>query len=124
MEKKLRIKNLEFRKATYLGEEPEHPSYHIDKWENNHHYKQQDKYVKEGNYYVDPNSEIPYYIHKNCFKHKETCYAIASFDYDTHEGMYYLNFVADRPLDLKDEERVTFWRLIEHGYNILNPDEV
>ena len=118
----MRIKNLEFRKATYIGEEPEHPSYHINKWEPNMYYGNEDKYIKDGEYYKNP--EIPHFrIHKGCFKNTETCYAIACFYWDNKEECYNFEFIGDRPLFITDEERIIFWRLIEHGFNTLNKNE-
>lgn len=124
MNKSLRIKNLQFRKATYLGEEPKHPSYHIDKWVPNRYYKKEDEYIKEGNYYTYAD---PLYrncrIHKDCFKNPEVCYGIAAFVYDDHEGFYELQFIGDRPLELDESERNTFWSLIEYGYKQLNCED-
>lgn len=120
---KLRIKNLEFRKSSYLGQEPENPSYSIDKWYKNEYYKQEKNYIKEGEFYRYPDPEICCKIHKNCFKNKECCYTIAHFVWDEHEEYYNFEFVTDRPLDLTDQERVVFWRLIEHGFNVLNRRE-
>jgi hypothetical protein len=120
---KLRIKNLEFKKSCYLGQEPENPSYSIDKWYKNEYYKQEKKYIKEGEFYKYPDPEICLTIHKNCFKNKECCYSIAHFVWDEHEECYTFEFVGDRPLDLTDTERVVFWRLIEHGFNVLNRGE-
>ncbi len=113
----MRIKNLEFKKATYLGEEPEYPSYHINLWEKNCYYGNEDKYIKDGNYYID--SEYSNFrIHKDCFKNPEYCFAIASFDYDS-EGFYELHFIGDRPIT-HDYKLDDFWDLIKYGYNYLN----
>lgn len=116
-----RIDNLQLRKATYLGKEPEHVSYHIEKWEPNRYYGNEDKFIIDGNYYRYPDNEYGFVrIHKSCFRHPETCYSIASFDWDDHEGIYELRFVGDRPLDLSKEEREVFWQLIELGEEVLN----
>lgn len=118
---KKRIGNLEFRKATYLGDEPEYPSWHIDYWYPNYYYGREDEFPE------DPeNKAFRLYpdnhncrVHKDCFKHKETCMAIASFDYDK-EGYYVIQFIGDRPLDLNKEERELFWQLLEYGDKQLN----
>lgn len=121
MDKRKRIDNLEFRKASYLCKEPEHPSYHISKWETNGYYGHEDKYIKDGDYYRDPRDEYNFVrIHKSCFKYPETSYAIASFNWDDHEDIYELHFVGDRPLCLSKEEREIFWQLFEFGEKELN----
>lgn len=120
MEVKIRIGNLELRKASYLCKEPEVPAYHIDKWVPNEHYKQERKYIKDGDYYRPKNCSLNYKIHKNCFKNPESCYSIASFDRDK-EGFYELHFIGDRPLFLLNkEEKEIFWKLMSIGDNILN----
>ena len=117
----IRIENLRIRKATYINEEPKHPSYHIEKWETNSYYGNEDKFIKEGEYYMHPDDAYKCIrIHKSCFKHPETCYAIASFNWDDHEEIYELHFISDRPLHLSKEEREIFWQLIEFGEKELN----
>ena len=116
-----RIGALQLRKAPYLGEEPEHPSYHINKWETNPYYGNEDKFVDEGDYYRYPDDAYRCIrIHKSCFKSPESCYSIASFDWDDHEEIYELRFVGDRPIHLSHEEREIFWQLIELGEEVLN----
>lgn len=119
-----RIGALQLRKASYLGEEPEHPSYHIDKWEPNTYYGNEDKFVDMGDYYTYPdNRYIDIRISKSCFKHPENSYAVASFDYDDHEEAYELRFVSDRPVYLTHDEKDIFWDLVEMGYKDLNKHE-
>lgn len=118
---KLRINNLELRKATYLGDGPVIPNYEIVKWEPNTRYKQQRKYIKDGDYYRPKNSNNCR-IHKSCFKHPEYCYSIALFVRDK-EGYYELSFVGDRPINLEEEDVTIFWKIISMGYNILNKIE-
>lgn len=113
----IRIKNLELRKASYLGEEPKHPSYHIDIWKKNDMYQKESEYIQDGDYYIDPEHPNCYH-HKNCFTNAEYCYSIASFDYDD-EGFYELHFVGDRPFEEKDIKE-TFWLIAELGNKILN----
>ena len=115
-----RIGNLMFRKATYLGKEPEFPSWHIDFFYPNSYYGKENKYTKEGDYYVkDTNTPSSIRIHKNCFKHKESCYTTARFSRDK-EGFYELSFIGDRPLNLNEEELKDFWKLVKYGYQELN----
>ena len=120
MEVKIRIGNLELRKASYLCEEPEVPAYHIDKWVPNVHYKQQRKYIKDGDYYRPKNSEYQYRIHKNCFKNPESCYSIAEFEYNEKEGCYEFKFIDNRPLELNVDEQAILFKLIRLGFSILN----
>lgn len=119
-----RIGNLEFRKATYLLPDdklPEHLSYHIDYWVPNCYYGREKEFIKDKDWYVYPdNSHCR--VHKDCFKNPESCFAIASFNYDK-EGYYELTFIADRPLNITKEEREIFWELIQYGYKQLNPTE-
>ena len=116
---KVKINNLELRKASYLTEEPEHPSYHIDLWYSNPYFGKESEFIEDGDYYTykDRNG---FKIHKNCFKNPESCYAIASFDWDG--SMYELCFIGDRPLS-KEYNRDDFWTLIELGYKLLNKNE-
>ena len=65
------------------------------------------------------NSSCKIRYHKNCFKHKESCYIIASFTRDK-KGYYELSFIGDRPLNLNEEEVKTFWKLVKYGYRELN----
>ena len=133
MEKKepKRIENLEFKRATYLlpeDEWPEHPSYHINYWYPNQYYGREDDFDKseDGHWYLYKNPEpwqCHFRIHESCFKNPESCFAVASFDYDKHEGYYELRFVGDRPLSLTKEEREIFWELIKYGDETLNKNE-
>lgn len=121
--KNKRIGNLEFRKATYLlpdNKLPEHISYHIDYWCPNAYYGKESDFIKEGDWYVYPDN--PYHrVHRDCFKHPQSCFAIASFDWDK-EGYYELHFIGDRPLEITKEEREAFWKLLEYGYKQLNKE--
>lgn len=126
MIKSKRINKLELRRATYLlpeSEYPEHPSYHIDLWYPNSYYGRDDEFPedpRDPSYRLYP--DMPSCrVHKECFKHPETCFAIASFDWDK-EGYYELHFVGNRPIEyLKTpEDRETFWELITYGDKQLN----
>lgn len=125
MIKNKRIGDLEFRPATYLlpkNEYPKNPAWHIDFWYPNAYYGKESEYIKEGDWYLYPNS--PHCrVHKDCFKHPQSCMAIASFNYNNHEGCYELEFVGDRPLSLSKEDREIFWELLEYGFKQLNNTE-
>lgn len=114
-----RVGNLMFRKATYLGKEPEFPFWNIDVFYPNAYYGKEGNYDKDGDFYVKPNAEIPVRIHKDCFKHKESCYVVASFERDS-EGYYELKFIGDRPLNLKKKDFEDFMKLVKFGYKELN----
>ena len=114
-----RIGNLMFRKATYLGKEPEFPSWHIDFFYPNSYYGKESEYTKEGDYYVSKNTEFPIRYHKNCFMHKESCYSIAYFERHK-EGFYELKFIGNRPLKLNEEDLKDFWELVKYGDKELN----
>lgn len=122
MEKK-KIQNLELREASYLGEKPEHPSWHIDRWQPNTYYGKEHLFIKDGDYYKYPDNDYCS-IHKSCFKHPETCYSIAAFTWDSHEECFNFEFIEDRPLDLSEEEKKIFWELIDYGFKMLNNAEI
>lgn len=118
--KNRRINNLMFRPATYLGEPPKNPSWHIDRFYPNPHYGKEDEYIyHEEGYCTDPKYGDFYRISEGCFKHPESCCSIASFEYDSHEPCWELKFICDRPLDLTEDERQDFWELIQYGYKVL-----
>ena len=60
----IRINNISFNKATYLGELPEHISYHINKWFPNEYYNKESEFTKvDSDFYCYPNNQN-YKIHK------------------------------------------------------------
>lgn len=120
-----RIGNLEFRPSSYLLPKdrwPEHSGWDIVYWYPNGYYGKEDSYIKENeDWYLYPDS--PHCrVHKSCFKNPESCFVIASFNYDK-EGYYELSFIGDRPLSINKEEREIFWELVEYGYKQLNKPE-
>jgi len=120
-----RIENLEFAPATYLlpkDKWPEHPSYHINYYYPNIYYNRESEFIKDGDWYKYPDNQFCR-IHKDCFKNEQSCMAIASFEYDNHEGYYNIRFVGDRPLDMTEEEREIFWQLLRYGDLVLNKRE-
>ena len=117
--KNLRIGNLEFRKASYLLEEPENPAYSIDMWIPNPHYGKELEYIKKGSQYY-PKENSHYSIHESCFKYPECCYSLGSFEYDKHERYYEFHVCGDRPIDMPKECRDDFWKLLEYGNKELN----
>ena len=114
-----RIGNLMFRQATYLGQQPEFSNWHIDFFYPNSYYGKENKYIKEGDYYIKDKSSSYYRIHKDCFKHKESCYSIATFIRDEEE-FYKFSFIGARPLSLNKEELKNFWEVVKYGYKELN----
>ena len=123
----MRIENLEFKEATYLlpkEEWPEHPSWEIVYWHPNEYYNRKDEFKTDDNYWYQYKNvqewNVHFRIHKDCFKHPEICYSIATFEYDENESFYELKFVGDRPLSLDSYERAIFWKLIEYGNKKLN----
>lgn len=117
--KPLRIGNLMFRKATYLGKKPEFSIWHIDLFYPNPQYGKENEYVKKGDFYVKPGDPYPIRYHKGCFMHKESCYSIASF-IRNEDGCYEFSFIEDRPLNLNKDELEDFWKLVKYGYHELN----
>lgn len=115
-----RVNNLEFRVATYLLKNPpEIKAYHINKYMPNCYYGHEADFIKiDDNWYRDPNFSW-HKIHKSCFKNSETCYAIASFEYNKHEGVYEFTWIGERPLYLTEQEE-DFKELIIYGFNKLN----
>ena len=103
---KKRINNLEFKPASYLlpkDKWPDHPAWDIVKWYPNEYYNKQDEFIpikEDPKFYQHPEFTFCK-IHKDCFKYPETCYSIATFEYD-------------------EDEIKTFWELIKFGNIYLN----
>lgn len=122
-----RIEDLEFRPASYLLPEnkwPENPAYDIVLWYPNLYYGRDDEFPEDpsdNSYRLDPKYQN-HRIHKSCFKYPESCFTIASFDYDSHENFYELHFCLDRPIEYLNtpEKREIFWELIKYGDAHLN----
>lgn len=114
-----RIGNLKFCKATYLGEEPKHPSWDIVYFYKNNYYGRDNEYPEDpsdSNFRLD--TKYPNFrIHKGCFKHKECCFTIASFTYVSNEPCWELHFCGNRPIENLNtpELRETFWKLVQYG---------
>lgn len=123
--KEKRIGNLMFRKATYLGNEPDIPDWDIDYYYPNIYYGKEKDFIKDDrspDFYLYPNSHNAR-IHKDCFKYKEACFTIACFVYDKHEGFYNIKFIGDRPMNLTEEEWMTFRELLKYGNEVLNTEQ-
>ena len=130
MIKRKRIGDLEFSPASYLLPKekwPKHPAWSIDMWIPNFYYGKDDEYPEDtldNSYRICP--KYPRHrIHKECFKHPETCFTLASFEYDEHEDFYELQFCGDRPIEYLNtpEKREVFWELLEYGNKQLNYTE-
>ena len=122
-----RIEDLEFRPASYLlpkDKWPENPSYSIVLWYPNNYYERDNEFPEDpldSSYRLDPKYQN-HRIHKSCFKYPESCFTIASFDYDEHERFYELHFCLDRPIEYLNilEKREAFWKLLQYGNEQLN----
>lgn len=119
---KKRINNLQFSICSYLGNMPENPSWEVRLYYPNSYYGRESDFIKDGDYYRPNDSDTYRFvrIHKDCFKKEESCYTLAIFNYDSHEDFWELHFVGDRPLDLNEQERQDFWKVVEIGYKYLN----
>ena len=122
-----RIKDLEFRPSTYLlpkDKYPKNPGYDIILWYPNNYYGRDEEFPEDpldNSFRLSP--EYPRHrIHKSCFKKPESCFTIASFDYDEHENFYELHFCLDRPIEYLNtvEKREIFWELLNYGNEQLN----
>lgn len=124
--KSKRIGNFEFRKASYLCDEPRYPDYHIDYYYPNPLYGKEhskdyipSKNKKDFYVYIGNPGGIPIYSHKDCFKHKEACFTIASFCRNA-DGSYNLSSIEDSLLSVKDEEIKDFWKIVKFGFSELD----
>lgn len=127
MIKNKRIEDLEFKPSSYLlpkDKWPENPGYDIVLWYPNSYYGRDNEfpeYPLDNSYRTDP-KYLNLRIHKLCFKYPESCFTIASFDYDEHEHYYELHFCLDRPMEYLNtvEKREAFWELLNYGNKQLN----
>lgn len=116
----MRKGNLEFRKCTYLGEEPEHIKYEICNWEPSPYYGKEQDYIKEGDYYLPNNNTYRYIrIHESCFKNHEFCYSIGFFTYNKNIDVYEFSFCGERPLNESVEWDI-LREIIKYGFDKLN----
>lgn len=115
----MRYGSLEFRKCTYLGQEPDVPGWEIVKYYPNPYFGKEHEYEDHGVFYK-PKDNPNHSIDKNIFKHKEMCYSIAMWRWNQRNSEYVFEFVGSRPLDLSDEERSWFWKVYKHGEEQLN----
>lgn len=122
-----RINDLEFRPASYLlpkDKWPENPSWDIVLWYPNNYYGRDNEFPEDpldNSYRVEP-EYWNHRIHKSCFKNPESCFVIARFDYDEHEGFYELHFCLNRPIEYLNtvEKREAFWELLNYGEQLNN----
>lgn len=119
----IRIGNLKFGEATYVGEKPEFPVYFIDVVEKNRDYED----FKKG-YFVEDEKEPGMYHYngpdekrkwiglydKSCFQNEECAWAVAECRYNEQDNVYEMNFFRWRELlDPKYvEHRKDFWRML------------
>ena len=117
----MRKGNFEFRKCSYLCEEPENPSWCVDYWYPNPYYGKEDEYPEDPinkNFRMHPKYHN-HRIDKGCFKYPESCFSLVNFDCDKN-GYYEVHFIYDRPFNLDPSELETFWKVLEYGHNYLN----
>lgn len=107
---KKRIGNIEIRE---LGKNESY-SHEIVYWFPNKYYGQENNYLKTGDFYEEINSSFGWQIHKSCFKNPETCYVIAFIRQDEEEPN--LETVGGRPFKLKEEDLISFERLMREFY--------
>ena len=125
--KNKRIGNLEFKPASYLLPKekwPENPAWEIVLWIPNTFYGRDNEFPESP---TDPTYRIDlkypnHRIHKSCFKFPESCFTLASFEYDEHEDFYELQFCGDRPIEYLNtlEKQKNFWELLKYGNEQLN----
>ena len=130
MIEKKRIGDLEFRPASYLlpkEKYPKNPSYDIVLWHPNLYYGRDEEFPEDplDNSFRNDPKYWNHRIHKSCFKNPETCFTLASFDYNEHEHFYELHFCLDRPIEYLNtlEKRENFWKLLQYGNEQLNINE-
>ena len=120
---KIRIGNMQFGVATYVGDAPEHPAYLIDVVEKN-----QDYFDFKNGLFVEDEKEPGMYRYngpdekrqwlglydKSCFEHEEVSWAVAAFHYNEKNNRYELDFFRwNEFLDEKyKEHREDFWRIL------------
>lgn len=115
----MRIKNLEFKKCTYIGKIPIICDYEIVIWLPNKYYNKQSEYIKEGDYYYKDKATYHHKFHKSVFENPEYCLTLLKFEYN--DNCYEINFVEDRPIQYEDKFNLkNLWNLIKYGNNKLN----
>lgn len=115
-----RFGTLSFGLCSYLGKYPEVPGWEICRYYPNYLYGKEDEYTYIGAGRYQSKGHPNHYVSEGCFKHKESCYTIASWQWDEHEGIYELKVCCNRLLDLDEEERKMFWEVYEYGEKIIN----
>lgn len=119
-QKKKRIGTLEFRLCSYLCDYPEVPGWEIVKYYPNCYYGKEDGYIYVGAGRYQDKEWPNHYVSESCFRHKESCYTIASWHWDDREHIYELRSIGNRLLDLTEEERTIFWQIYEYGEKFIN----
>lgn len=119
-----RMGNLAMSKCSYLGNEPEIPSYEIVKYYPNHYYGRKDDFEPVGGgMYKEKGSDGGWRVHEACFKYPESCFSVAIWRWDKHEEIYQLESVGKRLNELVGEERKLFWDLYDWGEKFLEEKE-
>lgn len=119
-----RMGNLAMGKCSYLGNEPEIPSYEIVKYYPNCYYGRKDEFEPiGGGMYKEKGTSGDWRVHESCFVHPDSCFTVAIWRWDKHEEIYQLESVGKRLNELVGEERKIFWDLYDWGEKFLEEKE-
>ena len=105
----IRIENIECR---FL-----HNRYDVVKWYPNTYYGAEENLFKEGYEkvdYADGSFALKkdyHTIHASCFANKESCYSVATLEYDKDERCVDMITVGPRLLNLNKEDRKSFFQV-------------
>lgn len=105
----IRINNIECR---FL-----HNRYDIVKWYPNTYYGTEEKLIEEGYKRINFGdggfalTKDHHTIHHSCFANKESCYTVATLEYDKDERCVDMVTVGPRLLNLKKEDRKSFFQV-------------
>jgi len=99
--------------------------YEIVKWYPNSYYGKEQEYVDKGwkvgeDFYRLNNTSI----HKNCFKNPESCYTVATLQYDDDERCCDMQTIGPRLLQLSKPERDDFFAVYEYAEDRIREEEL
>jgi hypothetical protein len=110
---RIRIDNIECRNS--------HGRYEIVKWYTNSYYGSEEKMIADGyerKVFSDGNWAMTkdwHTVHGSCFANPESCYTIATLQWDAGEYCNELISVGPRLLDLSKEERDAFFEVYRYA---------
>ena len=105
----IRINNIECRFS--------HNRYDIIKWYPNPYYGNEEKLIEEGYERINYGdggfalTKDHHTIHSSCFANKESCYTVATLEYDGDERCVDMITVGPRLLNLNKEDRKSFFQV-------------